>query len=210
MHSMRKLRHRAFPKLWDLGGLELLLNQVRFSICSLIRHCSTICAQASPVVLVVKNPLANAGRHKRCGFDPWVGKISWRRAWQPTPVFLPGESPWTEEPGGLHSMGSQSDLARTHGLWPCQEHAPDSGSSTLSALGEICKISNITVPVFSWYLTASQRGDGEGRGGVRISLFWSQVVKLSQELPYPQWVRQVPRSKTKTPASYLCKLFYPT
>ena len=26
---------------------------------------------------------------------------------QPTPVFLPGESPWTEEPGGLQSMGSQ-------------------------------------------------------------------------------------------------------
>ena len=37
----------------------------------------------------------------RCGFDPWVGKIPWRRAWQPTPVFSPGESPWTEEPGGL-------------------------------------------------------------------------------------------------------------
>ena len=34
-------------------------------------------------------------------FDSWVGKIPWRRAWQPTPVFLPGESPWTEEPGGL-------------------------------------------------------------------------------------------------------------
>ena len=28
------------------------------------------------------------GRH---GFDPWVGKILWRRAWQPTPVSLPGE-----------------------------------------------------------------------------------------------------------------------
>ena len=28
----------------------------------------------------------------RCGFDPWVGKTPWRRAWQPTPVFLPGES----------------------------------------------------------------------------------------------------------------------
>ena len=26
------------------------------------------------------------------GFDPWVGKIPWRRAWQPAPVFLPGES----------------------------------------------------------------------------------------------------------------------
>ena len=31
-------------------------------------------------------------RHKRHGFDPWVGKILWRRAWQSTPVFLPGES----------------------------------------------------------------------------------------------------------------------
>jgi len=28
---------------------------------------------------------------RRRGFDPWVGKIPWRRAWQPTPVFLPGE-----------------------------------------------------------------------------------------------------------------------
>ena len=25
-------------------------------------------------------------------FSPWVGKIFWRREWQPTPVFLPGES----------------------------------------------------------------------------------------------------------------------
>ena len=33
----------------------------------------------------------------RCRFNPWVRKIPWRRAWQPTPVFLPGEShehPW--------------------------------------------------------------------------------------------------------------------
>ena len=29
---------------------------------------------------------------RRCWFDLWVGKIPWRRAWQPTPVFLPGES----------------------------------------------------------------------------------------------------------------------
>ena len=37
----------------------------------------------------------------RPGFDPWVGKIPWRRAWQPTPVILPGEFPCTEEPGKL-------------------------------------------------------------------------------------------------------------
>ena len=41
---------------------------------------------------MVKNPPANAGRHKRLGFDPWIGNIPWRRAWQTTPVFLPGES----------------------------------------------------------------------------------------------------------------------
>ena len=37
---------------------------------------------------------------KRPGLDPWVRKISWRRKWQPTPVFLPGES------YGLRSLAS--------------------------------------------------------------------------------------------------------
>ena len=46
-------------------------------------------------------------RKERPGFDSWVRKIPWRREQQPTPVFLPEESPWTEEPGGLQSMGSQ-------------------------------------------------------------------------------------------------------
>ena len=34
----------------------------------------------------------SACQFRRCGFDPWVGKIPWRRKWQPTPVFLPGKS----------------------------------------------------------------------------------------------------------------------
>ena len=41
---------------------------------------------------------------RKLGFDSWVGKIPWRRKWQSTPVFLPGESPWTEEPGRLHGV----------------------------------------------------------------------------------------------------------
>ena len=41
---------------------------------------------------MVKSPSASAGDANRCRFDPWVRKIPWRRAWQPTPVFLPGES----------------------------------------------------------------------------------------------------------------------
>ena len=39
-----------------------------------------------------KEPACKCRRHKSCGFSPWVGKIPWRRKWQPTPVFLPGES----------------------------------------------------------------------------------------------------------------------
>jgi len=39
-----------------------------------------------------KEPACQCIRHKRYGFDPWVRKIPWRRAWQPIPVFLPGES----------------------------------------------------------------------------------------------------------------------
>ena len=54
-----------------------------------------------------KEPASHYRRYKRHSFDPWVGRIPWRRAWQRTPVFLPGESQWTEEPGGLQSIGSQ-------------------------------------------------------------------------------------------------------
>ena len=39
-----------------------------------------------------KEPGCQSRRCKRPRFDPWVGKIPWRRKWQPTPVFLPGES----------------------------------------------------------------------------------------------------------------------
>ena len=52
---------------------------------------------ASLVPQTVKNPPA---MWETC-VQSQVGTIPWRRAWQPTPVFLPGESPRTEEPGGL-------------------------------------------------------------------------------------------------------------
>ena len=60
-------------------------------------------------------------RPRRPGFSPWVGKIPWRRKWQATPVFLPGEShgqrslegwsPW----GGKES--DRTEHARTWHLW---------------------------------------------------------------------------------------------
>ena len=41
---------------------------------------------------MVKNPSASVGSRKRIRLKPWVGKIPWRRAWQPTPLFLLGKS----------------------------------------------------------------------------------------------------------------------
>ena len=45
-----------------------------------------------------KEPTCHCRSHMRLEFNPWVRKIPWRRAWQPTPVFLPGE---------FHGHGSQ-------------------------------------------------------------------------------------------------------
>ena len=54
-----------------------------------------------------KEPACQCRRHKRGGFNPWVRRIPWMRAWQPTPVFLPGKchgwkslvgySPWGQK-----------------------------------------------------------------------------------------------------------------
>ena len=61
--------------------------------------------QASLVAQLVKNPLAM--------HETWVQSLGWedlwRMAWQLTPVFVPGESPWTEVSAGLQSMGSRRD-----------------------------------------------------------------------------------------------------
>ena len=46
-------------------------------------------------------------RHRRQGFDPWVGKIPWRRAWQLTPVFLPEKPMDRGAWQAIQSMGSQ-------------------------------------------------------------------------------------------------------
>ena len=101
------------------------LHPCALSLCQSILKAVTTVKQmcnnsgASQAALVVKNPLDNE-ENMRCRFSPWVEKISWRRAWQPTLVFLPGESPWTEEPGGIQSIGSQrvrhnwSNLSRMH------------------------------------------------------------------------------------------------
>ena len=53
-----------------------------------------------------KEPSCHCRKHKRHGFSPWVEKVCWRRAWQPTPVFLLGKS------HGQRSLEGYSPLYR--------------------------------------------------------------------------------------------------
>ena len=60
------------------------------------------------VALVVKNPPANAGDLRDTGLIPGSGIFPWRRASQPTPVVLPGES---------HGQRSLADYIQSMGSW---------------------------------------------------------------------------------------------
>ena len=57
--------------------------------------------------VVSKEPACHCRRSR---FHPWVRMIPWRRKWQPTEVFLPEKSPWTEEPGRLHGVAKELDM----------------------------------------------------------------------------------------------------
>ena len=58
-----------------------------------------------------KEPACQCRRHKTHGFNPWVGKIPWRRKWQPTPVFFPGESHGQRSLAGYSPWGyKESDM----------------------------------------------------------------------------------------------------
>ena len=61
-----------------------------------------------------KEPACQCRRPK---FNPWVGKIPWRRAWQPTPIFLPGKS------YGQRSLAGYSP-------WGCKESEADMTEAT--------------------------------------------------------------------------------
>ena len=68
-----------------------------------------------------KVPACQGRRHKRYGFDLWVRKIPSKKEWQPTPIFLPGESHEKRNlacysPWGCRAGHDPSDLVHMHCL----------------------------------------------------------------------------------------------
>ena len=60
-----------------------------------------------------KESTCQCQRYKKRGFDPWVRKIPWRRAWQPTPIFLPEEFHGQRSLAGYSPQGGkESDMTK--------------------------------------------------------------------------------------------------
>ena len=78
---------------------------------------------------MVKNPPAM----QETGCDPWVGKIPWRRVWQPIPIVLPGESHDQRSLAGYRPWGrKESDTLKRLGLR--QAHRPSRAVGRVSRL----------------------------------------------------------------------------
>ena len=112
-----------------------------------------------------KKPSCQCRKYKRHGFDPWVRKIPWRRAWQPTPVSLPGESHGQRSLAGYSPWESELDLTEvtqhfvhTKGYRIDQPQAWGSAVSTRWVkLGDGCGKGRERNQVDSWLSDAGQK-----------------------------------------------------
>ena len=75
--------HYTLPLVFVAQAIEMFLTNA---------PCITASILDFPDGTSDKEPAWRCRKHKKCEFNPWVGKSPWKRAWQPTPVFLPGES----------------------------------------------------------------------------------------------------------------------
>ena len=67
----------------ELCPRQTIFNRSRIGLLGLFWNILSSCSSVGKIICL---------QFRRLGIDPWVGKISWRRKWQPTPVFLPGKS----------------------------------------------------------------------------------------------------------------------
>ena len=86
--------------LIHIESIKVNILNVQVWVVNITKHaivCSILTRPSAPFHIMYcgasgKEPTCQCRRWKRCRLDPWVGKIPWRRARQPTPVLLPGES----------------------------------------------------------------------------------------------------------------------
>ena len=105
-----------------------------------------------PVGASGKESVCQCRRHKRCGFNPWVGKNPWRGNGNPFHYSCLEKIPWTEEPGRLQPIGSKTvrhdltDWAHMHSKVFYKPHL---------ILKTLCKV-NILTPYFKYERTMTR------------------------------------------------------
>ena len=134
--------------------------------------------EASPGALVVKNPSASVGVCKRCRFDPWVGKIHWRRKWHPTPVFLPGKFHGQRSPAGYSPWGLKgSDTT----VGEKAKHYKEFWDLTICGFIVVCSISRICWRILPKVGTVGYSGYAEPFLRYLWNLWLSQHIKLATD-----------------------------
>ena len=120
------------------------------------------------IELNCKEPTCQCRRHKRCGFDPWVGKISWRRKWQSTPVFLPGEPHRQRSLAGCSPWGAKSrtQISLEHILKQILGHA--AGVAELPGVGEAPTHGVWSSPFHGLYSPLNSPGQNTGESSLSL------------------------------------------
>ena len=156
----------------------------------------------SPGGSVVKNLPVNARRCRRCGFDPWVGKIPWRRPWQPILVFFSGESHGQKSLVDYSSQGCKElDMTEHACIYNTISHhhshfsysstcllinwkiSPRSSDNTLMALPHLSSSSTPLAAVSTRYWSLSPPGTGEPTDACRGLPPLLLRVKVSNKPP---------------------------
>ena len=110
----------AHFQFWTLQKLKALSLRVYYLVQTIGISNALLRLLGIPGGASSKEPACQYRRHKRHEFSPWVGNIPWKRTWQSTPVFLPGESLEQKSLVGYKFKWSQrvrhdwGDLACTH------------------------------------------------------------------------------------------------
>ena len=131
-----------------------------------------------------KEPTCQCRRCKRCWFDPWVGKIPWRKKWQPTPIFLLGES---------------------HGQRSLTGYSPQDRRDWDTTLGLVCLdlVVFISPFIFVWPIATVKTVMFIQSCNIWGPSCFGTWVRFRRGACGP-WVRKVPWSRKLQPTPYSC------
>ena len=146
-----------------------------------------------------KEPVCQCKRHKRHGFDPWVGKIPWSRKRQPTPAFLPAKF-----------YGQRSLAATVYEVTKSQMWLSDNMGAKLLGCIQLCNPMDCSLPgssvhgilqarILEWVVISFSRGSSQGRDWTRVSWIAGRffTVWATRE------AQTSPNSRLKTILEYL-------